>query len=244
MNLSARIQDIVSRLEETRGLYYNLARPAAELLFVLARLARPRRIVEVGTANGYSALVLGAAVQSHRGEVVTIERFGRLVDVARANIAAAGLQDVVTVVPGSAYKVLKRIPGPIDLLFLDGTKQEYLGYLERARPKFGSSALVVADNVLSHRDDLLQFIQAIVSDPSASSAVVPVGTGLLIASYERATSTRAESALSPIGAVLTQAMQRLPAGSDEDATSGDEETEDYVETLAEEAEHLPIEQGS
>lgn len=229
MLVSPRVSEVLARLEETRGLYFNLARSSAELLFVLARLARSTNVVEVGTANGYSAIILGAAVQPFGGRVTTIERDGRLVEGARKNILAAGLEDVVTVSPGGAYKILKRLSGPFDFVFLDGTKQEYLGYLREVRPKLAPGALLVADNLLSHRRELEEFTRAVVNDPLLSSTVLPVGMGLLIAvnevrepaSLDRRIPAAAGTRVSALGELVAESSQRVFQGTAAEVQRGE-----------------------
>src|SRR5688572_21580866 len=115
MQAPPRIREVLARLEETRWKYYNLHPASSEVLALLVRVSRPQRVVEVGTSNGYSAIILGATVQPHGGTVMTIERNADVAEEARANIAAAGLQDIVTVLSGSAYKILRDLPGPWDL---------------------------------------------------------------------------------------------------------------------------------
>ena len=254
MEIPPRVQEVLERLEETRGLYYTLARPSAELLFVLARLARPKHLVEVGTANGYSAIILGAAVQPFGGRVTTIERDGRLVDASRQNILAAGLQDVVTVSPGSAYKILKRLPGLFDFVFLDGTKQEYLGYLEAVRPKLAPGALLVADNLLSHRQELQDFTAAVVNDPSLTGTVLPVGMGLLVAVHEAHEPAPLNRRISAFGELVAESRQRVFRGTAAEVQKGeifrqpramdphgDRTMDGYDAALADEARRLPTE---
>lgn len=181
MTFPAPVAEALARLEKTRRRYFNLHPDAAALLRMLAALVRARRVVEVGTSNGYSAIVLGATVREHGGCVITIERDGERVKKARVNIRSAGLEDVVTVVAGSAYKALKSLKGPVDFAFLDGTKQEYLGYLDRLRPLLADHAIVVADNLLSHADELAEFRASMESDPHFDTVVLSVGMGLLLA---------------------------------------------------------------
>jgi predicted O-methyltransferase YrrM len=253
MHVAPRIQQVLDRLEETRGLYYNVARPTASLLFFLVRLLQPKEILEVGTSNGYSALVLGAAVQPYGGRVTTIERSGRLIEEARRNILGAGLQDVVTVHPGSAYKILQRVPGPIEFAFLDATKQEYSGYLERIRPKLAPRALLAADNLLSHADELREFTHTVLSDDELTSTIVPVGLGLLLATREGSVESMEKHHVVSMGDLVAHAAQRVFHGTVAEVRSGevfkaaakmpvDPTLEGYDTALAEEALRLPGEE--
>lgn len=258
MHFPARVQQVLDRLEETRGLYYNVARPTASLLFFLARMLRPKEIVEVGTSNGYSALVLGAAVQPFGGRVLTIERNGRLVEEARRNVLDAGLQDVVTVSPGSAYKVLQRIAGPVEFVFLDATKQEYLGYFERLRPKLAPRALFAADNMLSHSEELRDFTHAVLQDEGLTGTIVPVGLGLLVSMVENISETEPTRDMAAMRELVANAAQRVFHGRAADVQSGavfqqvsrkpevvvpppDRTLDGYEDALAEESLRLPEE---
>lgn len=185
MNFSPRVAEVLERLQWTRWKYYNLHPQAAEVLALLARVSQAKRVVEVGTSNGYSAIVLGAVVRGVQGRVFTIERDGEVAEEAKANIAEAGLQDVVTVLPGSAYKILRDLEGPWDLAFLDATKQEYVGYLERILPKLAVRALLVADNMLSHAEELGDFRSRVATEPRLDATILPVGTGLLVGLYQQ-----------------------------------------------------------
>lgn len=179
------LEGVLERLAQTRWKYYNLHPDAAAFLRLLAHMVRARNILEIGTANGYSAIVLGSAVRERGGKVTTIERNGGLVKEARHNITEAGLADIVTVIPGSAFKVLKDVHGPYDFAFLDATKQEYAGYWERVKPLLAPRALLVADNLLSHESELVEFRAAVAEDERLDALILPIGTGLLVGVAER-----------------------------------------------------------
>lgn len=257
MRLPPRVQEVVERLDETRGLYYNLARPAAELLYLLVCLTRPREILEIGTANGYAAIILGAAAQEIGARVITVERNGQLVQEARQHIVEAGLQDVVTVAPGSAYKVIKRLCGPFAFVFLDATKQEYVGYLERIRPKLAPQAVLAADNVLSHAEELASFVAMVREDPAFMTTVVPHDVGLLVAVFDACAAAPRKQPSTSIGELVASAAPRIFRGTAADVRNGqiftpvpphlasapeNGQTRDgYEESLAAEALRLPSE---
>lgn len=210
MTASPRIREVLARLEETRWKYYNLHPASGEILALLARVSRAQQMIEVGTSNGYSSIILGSAVQPHGGAVTTIERNADVAEEARENIAAAGLQDVVTVVSGSAYKALRDLPGPWDFAFLDATKQEYVGYLDRILPKLASPALLVADNMLSHEDELAEFRERVAAEPRLDATILPIGTGLLVGIYHPEEVLEPAEALARVAATVTTAA-RHPA---------------------------------
>jgi predicted O-methyltransferase YrrM len=174
-------------------------RDSGRVLQVLA--GGRRRIVEVGTAYGYSTLWL-ALGQPADGTIVTIDPDRERTDRARAWWREAGIPDErITVVNAPALDALETDPaleGPFDMVFIDALKPEYQGYLDKLIGRLTPGALVVADNVLwsgrvsgsrpTRPDDpntaaLRAFDTALLSDPRFSATILPVGDGLLIATW-------------------------------------------------------------
>jgi len=129
------------------GLYLPVSRRDGQLLYALARGTGARRIVEFGTSFGISTLYLAAAARDNGGRVVTTEIEAAKCRTAEANLARAGLADVVDVREGDALATLTAADGPIDLVFLDGWKDLYLPVVELLRPALRPGAVVAADNV-------------------------------------------------------------------------------------------------
>jgi predicted O-methyltransferase YrrM len=172
-------------------------RDSGRVLQVLA--TGRRRIVEVGTAYGYSTLWL-ALGQPADGSVVTIDPDSSRTDRARTWWREAGIADErITVVTAKALDAFAAdepaLAGPFDLAFIDALKPEYLGYLEALVPRLAPGALVVADNVLwsgrvvnpepgdESTNALVAFDRAVLADPRFQATILPVGDGLLIAGF-------------------------------------------------------------
>ena len=165
---------------------------------VLAALAAGRRrIVEVGTAYGYSTLWM-ALGQPPDGTIVTIDPDRGRTDLARAWWRQAGIADErITVVTAKALEALADhdpvLAGPFDLAFIDALKPEYQAYLDALVPRLAPGALVIADNVLwsgrvtdaavtdRETSALRAFDAAILADPRFNATILPVGDGLLLA---------------------------------------------------------------
>ena len=156
-----------------------------------------RRIVEVGTAFGYSTLWL-ALGQPADGTIVTIDPDRTRTDLARGWWRQAGIADErIAVVNAPALEAFAAadpaLAGPFDLAFIDALKHEYQGYLDALLPRLRPGALIVADNVLwsgrvadpANRDAdteaLRAFDAAVLRDPRFEAAILPVGDGLLVA---------------------------------------------------------------
>jgi predicted O-methyltransferase YrrM len=165
---------------------------------VLAALATGRRrIVEIGTAYGYSTLWL-ALGQPADGTIVTIDPDRERTDLARGWWREAGIADErITVVTAKALEAFATadpaLAGPFDLAFIDALKPEYSAYLDALVPRLAPGALVVADNVLwsgrvadpSITDEsttaLRAFDASVLADPRFTATILPVGDGLLLA---------------------------------------------------------------
>ena len=165
------------------------------LLAIVAKAAQPLRVVELGTNIGYGAIVLARAA-GERARVLTIEYRSELVEEARGYIAEAGLSDRIEVRHGMAIGELEKITDPIDLLYVDCVKEEYLQYLELAAPKLSRNGVVIADNVLwrgqvarespaeterERAQALRSFNLALVSRPDLCGVILPLGDGVGLA---------------------------------------------------------------
>jgi predicted O-methyltransferase YrrM len=165
------------------------------LLAIVARLSRPKLIVELGTNIGYGAIALARGA-GEAARVVTIECRSDLAEEARGYIAEAGLSSRIEVRQGLALSELAAIKDPIDLLYVDCVKEEYPQYLEASLPKLSLQGVIVADNVLwggevaretsSHDqkervDALRAFNLALASRPELCGVVLPFGDGVGLA---------------------------------------------------------------
>jgi len=159
----------------------NITPDTGRLLWILLRTTGATRILEVGTSNAFSTIWLADAARATGGRVTTLELDPGKIELARANLAAAGLGDVVDVVAGRAEESLTRLPGPFDLVFLDADRPSYLAYLELVVPRLRVGGLLVADNVTSHAAELEDYLRRVKSHPQLLSVTVPVGNGEEIA---------------------------------------------------------------
>ena len=118
-----------------------------KLLHILARMIGARQILEIGTLGGYSSIWLARALPPG-GRLVTLEADPRHAEVARANIARAGLAEVVELHVGRAKDTLPRLAGPFDLVFIDADKRSNPDYLAAALGLARPGTVIVCDNVV------------------------------------------------------------------------------------------------
>ena len=160
----------------------NITRDTGEFLGVLVRAMAARRILEIGTSNGYSTLWLAEAARTIDGRVTTVERAEHKVAMARANFARSGLGDSIQLLHADAGDVLRQAErGAVDLLFLDSERSEYMRWWPDLRRVLRSGGLLVADNAVSHAGEMREFVAVVQAEPGWSASLVPVGNGEFLA---------------------------------------------------------------
>jgi predicted O-methyltransferase YrrM len=147
------------------------------LLFALASGRPGCEVLELGGSRGYSTIWLGAAVRTHGGHVTSLEASPAKLEASARNIADAGLEEWIDVIPGDAFASLEGLDGPYDLVFLDAWKRDYEPLFQLVRSRLEPGAIVVADNVVDH-PDLAGYSAARQSDPTLVSVTVPIDNGL------------------------------------------------------------------
>ncbi len=132
----------------------------------------------LGRRNGwYSTIWLAWAVRDTGGHVTTIERAADKVAMAHTNLARAGLAEQVTVRQGVALDLLTRMAGPVDLIFLDADRPNYLTYLDPLLMLLRKGGLLVTDNVTSHAHEVEDFLRRLKADPALETVTVALGNG-------------------------------------------------------------------
>jgi|SRR3990172_3441836 len=134
---------------------------------------RPKRILEIGTLYGYSAILM-AALLPVEGKIVTIETDRGNAEFARKNILDAGLKDRIEVMEGDAMEILHSLPGKFDLLFIDARKEEYLGYLKLAEKNLENDSVVIADNVKLFADEMKDYLSYVRGSDRYESTTIDV----------------------------------------------------------------------
>ena len=117
----------------------------------LMEACRPERILEVGTAVGFSALFMNEYAPDNC-RITTIENYEKRIPTARRNFARAGKKDCITLLSGDAMEVLKGLRGPFDFVFLDAAKAQYIYYLPEILRLLQKGGILVSDNVLQEGD--------------------------------------------------------------------------------------------
>jgi predicted O-methyltransferase YrrM len=187
--LDDRVRSVLRRLEEQdaqereQGVARELrarqvARTTGQFLFALVAPQTDCEALELGGSRGYSTIWLAAGVRYFGGRVLSIEHDPVKCEAWRENIADAGLEDWADLIEGDAFEELPKIDDVFDVVFLDAEKEDYEPLFELARTKLEPGAVVVADNVLSHKETLGVYSRARQADPTLESVTVTHDRGL------------------------------------------------------------------
>ena len=170
------------------------------LRWILAE-RRPGRILEIGTAVGFSALFM-AWYAPEPVRIVTVEQDARRIAEARKNFAAAGRQGQITLLEGDAAEILPELTGPFDMIFMDAAKGQYPSLLPQAKRLLADGGILVTDNVLQEGDILesrfavrrrdrtihkrmREYLYTLAHDEDLVCTVLPVGDGLAVCTVKR-----------------------------------------------------------
>jgi predicted O-methyltransferase YrrM len=144
------------------------------------RSGQRTRVLEIGTSNGYSTIWLAAAVQPG-GRVTSVERDAARQAQADANLRRAGLRQAVDLLLGDATEVVAALDGPYECVLFDADRVSAPDQLRLLLPKLAPDVLLMADNVLSHPQEVAGYLAAVEALEGFESVVVPVGKGLHVA---------------------------------------------------------------
>jgi predicted O-methyltransferase YrrM len=161
--------------------YRNLEPDSANLLAVLIRALAPKRLLELGTSNGYSTIWLADAARAVGAELVSVDNDPGRAGEARDNLRAAGLSDHVQLRVADAGEMLAASGDQSwDLVLLDADRPAYASYWGDLVRVLATPGLLAVDNVISHRDEVADFRTRVDGDDRVMSALAPTGAGVLL----------------------------------------------------------------
>jgi len=190
--MDAQVRDVLAELEtfgsendeqqnDRSKKMLNLEPDAAQFMSILVRSHRAKRILEIGTSNGYSTIWLAWSAQFTGGQIISLDRDADKHEMADANLKRAGLREFVELRQGDATELVAALEGTVDFVFFDADRWTAPEQLRLLLPKLDPGALVIADNVHSHPDQIAGYLQAIEDAFVFDHMVIAVGKGLSIA---------------------------------------------------------------
>ena len=194
-------------LPDTDGFLYEMERYAGEntvpiiqkevrcFLGTLLRLIKPKSIVELGTAIGYSSVFMSGYLPED-GKIITFEREKDYYTLAKENIKKSGKENMIEIVFGDAYENVKKLNGKYDVIFMDANKSMYRYYFDTLFPLLNKGGVIICDNILYKgmisNDDLAprkqntiitnirEFLTFISNDPRLETSIIPIGDGVSV----------------------------------------------------------------
>ena len=154
----------------------------ARLLLILARSLQAKNILEVGTSVGYSTIQLALAAQENGGHVITLELLPTKYQQAETNLKRAELTPYVTQRLGDARVIVPDLTQTWDLVFIDAEKDVYLDMWHLIKDHVRLGGLILADNAVSHADDLAHYTEAVLADPRFDTVTLSIGQGIEVTS--------------------------------------------------------------
>lgn len=192
----------IKSLSDGQQNFWNISEEVGQFLAIMVKSLRAQTVLEIGTSNGYSGIWLADALRETGGKLYTIESHKERFAMAAANFQAAELTPYIVQIKGHAPEVIiepteyqptgnyANIPNQLtnavkagtkfDLCFLDATKKEHINYLKTVLPLCTPGALIITDNVDSHREVMQEYINHAQECHQLENVLVPMGTGLLI----------------------------------------------------------------
>src|SRR6478672_9120149 len=179
--LSPQVQAVLKQIKAADKDMLAVSEEDGRFMRLLVASSRTKRALEIGGASGYSAIWIGLGLRTSGGTLVTIEYDPQRAREAKANIHRAGMDDVVTVVSGDAFKEIPKLQGSFDFVFLDAWKRDYQRFLDLVFPRLDPHGLFLAHNVVNKKNEMTDFLSAIQNDPRMfTSIVTPSGEGISI----------------------------------------------------------------
>ncbi len=166
------------------------------LLKVMLRLAQPKHILEVGTAVGYSALLMSENAPEGC-KITTLEKYEKRIPVAKANFEKAGKTDCITLLEGDATDILKELEGPYDFIFMDAAKGQYMTFFEDVMRLLKPGGILISDNVLQDGDviesrfavtrrnrtihsRMREYLYTLTHHDELETTILPIGDGMAV----------------------------------------------------------------
>lgn len=166
------------------------------LLKVLLLLKRPKKILEVGTAVGYSSILMSENMPENC-RITTIENYEKRIPVAKNNFKRAGKEEVITLLEGDAMDILKELDGMYDFIFMDAAKGQYINFLPELLRLMPAGGLLISDNVLQEGDivesrygvtrrnrtihtRMREYIYTLTHAEQLETSIVPIGDGITL----------------------------------------------------------------
>lgn len=160
---------------------WNIPQETAELLYTFVKITTPKHILEIGTSNGFSTFWLSLAAETCSAVVDTIE-----IDEERFKLSKKNLLKRKNVIQhwGKAELLIPKLTNKYDFIFIDAGKINYIDYIKLLINKLNNNAVIIADNVISHKNTVTEYLDYIESNELFDNVTLRIDSGLNVAIYK------------------------------------------------------------
>lgn len=166
-------------------------------LRIMLSIKRPTKILELGTAIGYSAILMSECIDKD-AKIITIENYDKRIPIAKENIIKAGKSEVIELLEGDALKIMPSMEeNQFDFVFMDAAKAQYINFLPEVLRLMKDGAVLITDNVLQEGDlieskyvvrrrdrtihkRMREYLEVVKSHPELETSIVPIGDGITV----------------------------------------------------------------
>jgi predicted O-methyltransferase YrrM len=180
-----QILDHLTKMRATERGMMNVAPAEGEYLSGLVKKLQAKRVLEIGTSNGYSGIWFVLGLRETGGKLITLDLDEGRRSLALKNFKATGVDDIIDSRLGDALKTIPTLQGPFEIVFIDAWKPDYKKYLDLVLPMVPSGGVIVAHNVESHPQEMPDFLEAIKTSPQLRTEWVKVGPSGLSLSWKK-----------------------------------------------------------
>jgi len=173
LNKADKILKVIEKLANKKSLPI-VGTEKGRVLVDILRDIKPKRVLEIGALIGYSAILMGKELDND-ANIITIEIDARQAKIAEHNIKIARLKPKIEILVGNALKIIPKLKGEFDLVFIDAAKREYKKYLELIEDKLHKGSVLVADNAGSFAESMKDYLNYVRSSKKYISKFVSVG---------------------------------------------------------------------
>jgi caffeoyl-CoA O-methyltransferase len=180
-----QILDHLAKMRATERGMMNVAPAEGEYLSNLVKKINAKRVLEIGTSNGYSGIWIAMGLRETGGKLITLDIEESRRSLALKNFRATGFDDLIDSRLGDALKIIPTLEGPFDMVFIDAWKPDYKKYLDLTLPMVPSGGVIVAHNVDSHPQEMPDFLEAVKTHPQLKTEWVKVAPAGLSVSWKK-----------------------------------------------------------
>lgn len=170
-------------------------------LKVILAMKQPKNILEVGTAIGFSTVLMGEYT-NNECKITTIEKYEKRIPIAIENFKRAGMEDKITLLEGDALEIMTKLTGQYDMIFMDAAKAQYINFLPEVRRLLVNGGILISDNVLQDGDiiesrfavtrrkrtihsRMREYLYELTHSDEFTTTILPIGDGVTMSVLQR-----------------------------------------------------------